>query len=146
MKKYCIKCNSELIIGINICKSRFKDHWFICHECWKNYMKKYRNSHPKFREQQNLSNIKRGNKLRLEVLKHYSPELKCNRCGFSDIRCLDINHINPETKIKNQNGKILVYYLKKNNYPKEFEVLCRNCNWIKYLEFIKASNLNKNYL
>lgn len=74
-------------------------------------------------------------KLKVEVLSHYNPKLIC-KCGFSDIDCLDIDHVEndgaSDRKIRRL-GPVKYRWLKKNNYPKGFQVLCRNCNWKKHL-------------
>jgi ribosomal protein L36 len=75
--------------------------------------------------------------LKLEVLKHYSPELKCARCGFSDVRALSIDHVNGggSNHIKEIGGASKFYrWLKKNNYPPGFQVLCMNCQFIRRYE------------
>jgi len=70
-------------------------------------------------------------KHKIEVLSHYSPELKCMRCGCNDIRCLTIDHMNGNGNDHRRiNGNTLIW-LKKNNYPRGFQVLCMNCNWKK---------------
>ena len=60
---------------------------------------------------------------------------KCMRCGFSDIRALQIEHINGGgTKQFKENGtySVYAYYL---NHPekakRDLQVFCANCNWIK---------------
>jgi hypothetical protein len=74
--------------------------------------------------------------LKLEVLKHYSPELKCARCGFNDVRALSIDHINGggSRHIKKIGASKFYRWLKKNNYPSGFQVLCMNCQFIKRYE------------
>lgn len=61
--------------------------------------------------------------------------LVCNRCGFNDIRVLQVDHVfggglkevNNKSKLKDN-----VRYLKhiKEN-PMNYQLLCANCNWIK---------------
>jgi hypothetical protein len=76
---------------------------------------------------------------RIDVLKHYSPELKCQRCGFADIRALTIDHVhgggNKHRKELGGSGR-LYYWLKKNNYPEGYQVLCMNCQFIKEVRLI----------
>ena len=74
-------------------------------------------------------------RLKLEVLRHYSPDLKC-RCGFSDVRALSIDHIKGNGfKHRKEIGNVNFYqWIKKNNFPKGFQVLCFNCQWIKRVE------------
>lgn len=70
----------------------------------------------------------------------------CKRCGFSDPRALQIDHIkgggNREFKAK---GNYFVYLkivknfnVEKNNY----QVLCANCNWIKRYENKEVKNVS----
>src|SRR5487761_1158780 len=74
----------------------------------------------------------------------------CCKCGVSDIRCLQLDHIygggTKERIISNINGKVIntkadrtvCYYrwiLKNPVLAKEkFQLLCANCNWIKRYE------------
>ncbi len=74
--------------------------------------------------------------LKLEVLRHYSSDLKCRDCGFSDIRALSIDHVKGNgTRHRKEIGAVDFYqWIKKNNFPKGFQVLCFNCQWIKKVE------------
>lgn len=74
--------------------------------------------------------------LKLEVLCHYSPDLKCCSCGFSDVRSLSIDHIKGDgAKHRKEIGNVNFYqWIKKNNFPQGFQVLCFNCQWIKRVE------------
>lgn len=63
---------------------------------------------------------------------------KCVKCGYSDSRALQFDHVNgggrQETK-GDYNGNLYGYLLKYVNNPElaksTFQVLCSNCNWIK---------------
>lgn len=60
----------------------------------------------------------------------------CVKCGFSDKRALQLDHINGEgTKhVNNMKGisTLNTYYSKHIDEAKEiFQLLCANCNWIK---------------
>lgn len=93
-------------------------------------------------------------KARLEVLSHYSgkenPDCAC--CQESDVRFLQIDHVNndgaqhrreigmpqsdsnqmkKEGRKSSIGGNGFVYWLKKNNFPEGFQVLCANCNYGK---------------
>ncbi len=75
-------------------------------------------------------------KLKLEVLIHYSnnPPI-CACCGELEVRFLSIDHINGDGHEHRRkiggNGSHLYYWLKRNNYPNGFQVLCYNCNMAK---------------
>jgi len=63
---------------------------------------------------------------------------KCKRCGFQDIRALQVDHINGGgyQEIKNISSKQrhqLVLESVKNKENK-YQLLCANCNWIKRYE------------
>jgi len=82
----------------------------------------------------------RGQIYRMRVLKHYSPDLKCIGCGFSDVRALTIDHIDGggcahrrEIKV-NHNAREFYRWIIKNNFPDGFQILCCNCQSIKRWE------------
>ena len=88
-----------------------------------------------------LATQKRGYaKMRLETLVRYCgdpPECAC--CGETEVVFLAIDHISGGGNIHRRkidpDGKIggngFGYWLKKNGWPKGFQVLCFNCNWAK---------------
>lgn len=85
-----------------------------------------------------------GRKTNLEISKRYIKKLRtkcitflggrCVKCGFNDIRALQIDHINgggcKEAKEKG------AYWIYKNvlKNPQKYQLLCANCNWIKRTE------------
>lgn len=82
-------------------------------------------------------------KMRLECLTHYckGKKPKCQCCGETEILFLHLDHIDGKgadhrRKLQKENGYYpggnnLPYWLKKNNYPDGFQVLCANCNLAK---------------
>ena len=76
-------------------------------------------------------------KVRMSVLEALSKV--CARCGFDDIRALQIDHINgggsKERKErgfgKNFHKHVLSSFIKGEN---RYQLLCANCNWIKRVE------------
>ena len=97
--------------------------------------KVWRSNHPNYLNMKNRQYRKRD---RLIILKHYSPDLVCQRCGFSDIRALSIDHINggggKHMRDNRIEGSGFYRWIIRNNFPKEFQVLCMNCQWIKKQE------------
>lgn len=76
---------------------------------------------------------------KMEVLNHYSPNgIKCASCGESDIKKLGIHHIhgggNKHLEIIGRSQ--LYLWLKRNNYPRGFKVLCYNCNHKQVLRIL----------
>lgn len=60
---------------------------------------------------------------------------KCIKCGFSDVRALQIDHINGggwDARKKGITGYKLCGDVLKN--PSLYQCLCANCNWIKRYE------------
>lgn len=101
----------------------------ICKLCMLDYQEKYRDI-----ESQSgcltRSQITRW-RLRSEALKHYggdNPSCKC--CGESFYELLSIDHINGGGAAhRKEIGQGSIYsWLKRNNYPEGFRVLCHNCN------------------
>jgi len=86
-----------------------------------------------------LRNREKHQKIRLDVLSHYSNgDPKCAHCGNRDIRVLTLDHIsNDGAKHKEQLKGFGISYLRwiqRHNYPPVLQVLCMNCNWIKRWE------------
>lgn len=89
--------------------------------------------------QRGRDNVKR---LKMSILNHYSNDtMRCMNpnCevpgGATNIYALCIDHINgggyQHTKKLKEEGIRLYAWLKRNNYPIGYQVLCQNCNIIK---------------
>lgn len=72
-------------------------------------------------------------KRREELINLYGG--KCVKCGYSDHRALQFDHINGDGSIDKKNGirNVKLYNEIKNNRNR-FQLLCANCNWIKRYE------------
>jgi len=97
-------------------------------EYWKKNTDKYKQN----REQRRQYDYN----LRLECLIHYGGNPpKCACCGETHIEFLTIDHVygggNKHRQIIKSNGSYFYKWLKKNNFPKDFQVLCANCNMAK---------------
>jgi len=75
-------------------------------------------------------NKKRYREQRLKVILYYGGKCKC--CGEHRVPFLGIEHINGggrKHRIELQKkGQYVHDWIIKNNYPKEFTILCHNCN------------------
>jgi len=82
-------------------------------------------------------------KLRIEVFSHYAKgKISCNECHESNLKFLAIDHI-PGRKsygMIDRDGDALWRKLRQNNYPSGYQVLCHNCNSIKYRKSMTLSN------
>lgn len=70
----------------------------------------------------------------IEVLVHYGG--KCVCCNEKELVCLTIDHINGGgTKHRKEvgDGTQFYYWLKRNNFPDGYQVLCWNCNCSRQL-------------
>lgn len=110
-----------------ICKTRERSSNSYCRPCNNLYKKRWYHAHP---EQARIAKEKSDTKLRLAVIRALGSE--CKHCGNTDIRCLQIDHIDggghQERKAIGHRGicrKILKGNIKK------YQLLCANCNWIK---------------
>jgi len=75
-------------------------------------------------------------KVKREVLEHYGGNPpKCACCGESHFEFLTIDHMNggghKERTRLGREGVAFYFWLRKNGYPKGYQVLCMNCNWAK---------------
>lgn len=72
----------------------------------------------------------RSKKNRVEVINNYGG--KCACCSESILEFLSIDHINGGGKQHRKEigggGNTFYRWLKRNNYPEGFRVLCNNCN------------------
>ncbi len=63
---------------------------------------------------------------------------KCIRCGFTDVRALQIDHVDGNGYKHRKSYKGLAYYQNIKNHIENktmrFQLLCANCNFIKGIE------------
>lgn len=140
--KTCLVCSKEFLDRSRShngkycstpCKSKIsmKKHYVRRNEL----RREYRRTHPDYWKNNHL-------KLKIEVTHHISDEVKCVKCGFSDIRALQIDHINgggniERIKIWKNNGEKMwknILSTPKDEIRKRYQILCANCNWIKLVE------------
>ncbi len=95
-------------------------------------------SKEKRKKYQRQYNLKRWHKIRLKILTHYGGDPpKCNHCGLNNYKVLELDHINnngAEERKKLKSTYQIYFWIVKNNYPTGYQILCRNCNWLKYLK------------
>ncbi len=71
-------------------------------------------------------------KLKIDVFEYYGGCV-CKCCGEDEIKFLTLDHTNGggnnhRKEIGNKGGYAMYLWVKKNNYPKGYRVLCMNCN------------------
>jgi hypothetical protein len=78
--------------------------------------------------------------IKIGVLAHYgNGKCACVKCGFDNVKALSIDHINgggnDHRRKDNISGGLEFYrWLIRNNYPKEYQTLCMNCQYIKKVD------------
>jgi hypothetical protein len=67
--------------------------------------------------------------MRIDTINHYGG--KCDCCGETNIEFLSFDHINGGgNKHRKEEGiKNLARWVRARGYPKDFRILCRNCNF-----------------
>lgn len=148
----CNKCGIELNQD-NWRPSNKRQHRKICKKCVRQIQSKHRQT-DKYRQTEREyskkhretihQNMKRfRDRLTLKVLSIIGKgEIKCVRCGNTDVRILTINHKNGggrkerRTYDKGKGGRPGLFrdILKGNRTTNDLEILCRPCNDIHYLE------------
>lgn len=119
----CIKCRNR--------QNKYRQEHLQTH---KDYMKKYHSKEDVIRRNEYSRN--RAREVRLEVLIAYGS--KCIQCEEDRLPCLEIDHINNDGAQHRRDMKInggsnsLTQWLKRNNFPKGFQILCGNCHRIKH--------------
>jgi len=92
------------------------------------------------RERGYKTNKANNQKRKDDVYSHYGGYV-CSFCGEKDPVVLTIDHINDDgakhrkEMYNRRNGAAdtLYRWIKRNDYPPGFQVLCRNCNWRKHI-------------
>ena len=99
-------------------------------------MARYRAKNPDYKKKERKWDRERRHKLKLDVISHYSnATMKCANCPFSDIRALSLDRIEGgHIKSGLPYGDTLYKRLRKQGYPKGWQVLCMNCQWVKRYE------------
>ena len=155
--KFCRKCNAVVphYIGIGRCVN--------CSQSWtkKHYWKRkeyYINKHNLWKKKNRIvvNKINRDWRFqnKLKVIKHYTKgTMQCQgingKCPFKNYKfepeTLQIDHVNgngikDRERIRKM-GVDLTRYLIRENFPKEYQILCPYCNAKK--ELIKRGTLKK---
>jgi hypothetical protein len=110
-------------------QAKLKPHVFSQTKSAK-YMRKYREKHPEYRKKAYENSRKKW----IDLVNFLGS--KCVKCGFSDMRALQLDHIHDDgAKQRHEfNGAVRMYnfYIKNPKITKRtLQVLCANCNTIK---------------
>lgn len=108
----------------------------LCPECKKNKTQKWKE---KNKESLHSKRIDYHAQKKKEVFKEYGGA--CDLCGESDIDVLTIDHINGNgaKHRKEVPAAKITKWLKDNDYPHGFRVLCFNCNFKSHLYTVRGN-------
>jgi len=141
-ERYCPKCKQvKPKIDFYQDKGRTDKITVYCKPCHLKVGKNAREKNPEYRSIYH----KRTRAERKAKLMSLLGGAFCKKCGFTDIRALQYDHIlgngrKDKLKFKNHMDTFTTYYI---THPEEakkgLQILCANCNWIKRAE-------NKEYI
>ena len=145
--KVCKTCKEKVDINNFHTDKRSKDgHIAKCKLCISKYnhnlrqvvnKQHYKDYYNKNKDKLNLACRTCNHKLKLEVLNHYTNgNIRCQcpsgQCTETHEEFMTIDHINgggnQHRKSIKRNGIAFYRWLKQNDYPLDFRVLCMNCN------------------
>lgn len=137
---YCKKCNNKKHAKYRLIPKNKKYHddyqqTAKYKKILSNY-KKTEHGKKKHREDER----KRRHKLKEQVICYYSSAtMSCVHCSYKDMRALSIDHIDGGGKkhreyLKSIGSQQFYTWLRKNNFPPGFQVLCMNCQFVKRVE------------
>lgn len=135
--KHCRKCDSakSLIEFRMNYDSRLGKKYIdsYCKSCRYLISKEWKKSNPKKAAKNTRdTNLRR----KIAIMSHYSglDKPECKYCGYSDLRALCLDHIHNDGYKNRMSGTKFYLWIKENEYPTGFQVLCANCNLIKAIE------------
>jgi len=102
------------------------------------YSRKYHNEN---KEKRRIQNRQYQQQVKEGILTHYgNGKCGCVKCGESRLACLSIDHIKAIGAKRRRKGVYFYRWLEINNYPKGYQTLCMNCQWVKRVENNEVRN------
>ena len=134
--KVCPECNKEKAKS-DFCKdSKAKDGLRrICRDCTgKREKRRYSDFSDERKEKIKVYHRELRNKTRIKIIDTYGG--KCACCGETNHKFLAIDHkYGNGNKMRREKvhpkGPGFYFWLMRNNYPDDFQILCHNCNMAK---------------
>src|SRR3989304_8757068 len=98
---------------------------------------RYLNEKESRKEYSKIQYRKRKEKITREVFLHYGyDKIECCRCGFNNIFALTLDHINggghKHRESLRRTGMVFYCWLQKQGYPEGYQLMCMNCQFIKF--------------
>jgi hypothetical protein len=125
--RHCPKCDLDMdISNFTHSKGRHNRISSYCKKCALTATKLWcKNNRPKISESRKKTNKKNKNRVYTKL------GGVCSSCGFSDMRALQIDHINGGGKKDRKKYRTSDLYAKILRDSTGYQILCANCNWIK---------------
>ena len=93
------------------------------------------------------SHLRAYYKLKEQVLRHYSPAMRCEICGIGDVRCLSLDHIDGGglAHRRRMGGSTYRVYasVRNDGFPAGFRVLCMNCQFVERVKLRSGSQYSR---
>ena len=125
-KSRCKKCDIKRKTKL---QQDNNEHYRLRHREWRD------NNREKFRASCSKNSSIHYSKARWEAIEVISKGIiSCCKCGFDDIRALQIDHINGGGLKHFKSHTSVGYYKSMLDEPEKYQLLCANCNWIKRYE------------
>ena len=136
-KTICVDCNRAIGKGVALCTNKHHIAYYNNYrERFNSYRRKKRKINPyiwgdsiEYRRQRSKLRYRKDRGIIFKRLGNVC------RCGISDVRCLQIDHINgggvKETKEKGWGYYKYLLKLPEDILKIKYQILCANCNWIK---------------
>lgn len=115
-----------------------------CNQDWRGYFNSWMVSSEQFKRK-GIKSSSKYYEYKVKIIEHYTGGKNCcSRCGINDIRVLDIDHIeNNGAEERRISGNNLIHKIFLSGFPVGYQILCRNCNWIKELEKRNKDNIER---
>lgn len=109
---------------------KYRNAW--CKECMNSYSVNRRISNPVYAENRRKKIREIHAERRIAILWFLGE--KCIKCGFSDSRALQVDHVNGGGVLERKTLGTSGVYNDVIRNPGRYQLLCANCNWIKVIE------------
>lgn len=125
------KCHQGYSPTCKVCGRAANKAWRLANPDKQRYQGSWQQRNPQWR-QKNLSDKYRA--LKQQILLAYG--LRCNQCGFSDVRALHIDHVHENGAADRRRFTALqrMTAIIRLGFPHDYQLLCANCNTIKACE------------
>lgn len=128
-KQYAARLAKGLCVGCGSRKRAPQQGRRLCRACLRRKLENYYTN----KEHKLSAQKKYVRTLRVEALDAYGGPV-CSCCGEDHEEFLTIDHVNGggsahRRSLKSRGGHSFYLWLRRNNYPKGFRILCMNCNF-----------------